>query len=74
MKEFLIYLALLDHRNKILKDFFSVNPSLFENFCFLVMEFFSPYLVLKMDFTENTFGGSRLDMRLLSNDQGAHKK
>ena len=43
MKEFLLYLALLDHINKILKDFSSANPSLFENFCFLVMEFFSPY-------------------------------
>ena len=31
-------------------------------------------IVLKMDFTENTFGRSRLDIRLLSNDQGAHKK
>ena len=42
MKEFLLYLALFDHRNKILKDFSSETPSLLENFCVLGMEFFSP--------------------------------
>ena len=42
MKEFFLYLALFDHKNKILKYFSSETPSLFENFCVLVMEFFSP--------------------------------
>ena len=73
MKEFLLYLALFDHRNKILKDFSSETPSLLENFwCFGDGILLS--IVLKMDFTENTFGRSRLDMGLLSNDQWAHKK
>ena len=72
MKEFLLYLALFDHRNKILKDFSSETPSLFKFFSFGDRILLS--IVLKMDFTENTFGRSRLDMGLLSNDQGAHKK
>ena len=41
MKEFLLYLALFDRRNKLLKDFFSETPSLFDNFYVLVMELFS---------------------------------
>ena len=42
MKEFLLYLALFDHSSKILKDFSSETPSLFENLCVLMIEFFSP--------------------------------
>ena len=42
MKEFFLYLALFDHRNNMLKDFSSEISSLLENFCVLVMEFFSP--------------------------------
>ena len=41
MNEFPLYLALFDHRNEILKDFFSETPSLFDNFYVLVMELFS---------------------------------
>ena len=71
MKEFFLYLALFDHRNKILKDFSFPFP-LWKFLCFGDGVLLS--IVLKMDFTENTFGRSRLDMGLLSNDQGAHKK